>query len=43
MGFVIQSPLTIGSQKEISLCDLCGSAVNLDLKQTDILPIAMIL
>ena len=30
-AFVIQSPLTIGSQKQISLCDLCGSAVNLFL------------
>jgi len=28
-GFVIQSPLTIGSQKQITLCDLCGFAVNL--------------
>ena len=28
MGSVIQSPLAIGSQGEISLCDLCASAVN---------------
>jgi hypothetical protein len=29
MRFVPQSPLTIGAQDQIPLCDLCGSAVNL--------------
>jgi hypothetical protein len=33
---------TIGSQKEISLCDLSGSAVKLSLKQTVIFPFALI-
>jgi hypothetical protein len=34
MGFVIQSPLAIGSQQE-NLCDLCGSAVNLVSRRTN--------
>ena len=38
MSFVIRSPLTIGSQRKISLCDLCAFAVNLVLKEPPIHP-----
>ena len=38
MSFVIQSPLTVGSQRKISLCDLCAFAVNLVLKEPPIYP-----
>ena len=38
MSFVIQSPLTVGSQRKISLCDLCAFAVNLVLKEPPIHP-----
>ena len=38
MSFVIRSPLTVGSQREISLCDLCAFAVNLVLKEPPIHP-----
>jgi hypothetical protein len=36
MGFVIQSPLAIGSQGNTSLRDLCVSAVNLVLNMLKI-------
>jgi hypothetical protein len=35
LSLVIQLPLAIGSQKKISLCVLCASAVNLVLRGTN--------
>jgi hypothetical protein len=38
MGFVIQSPLAIGLQSKVFLCELSASAVNLILKEANIHP-----
>jgi hypothetical protein len=35
MGFVIQSPLAIGLQSKVFLCELSASAVNLVLRGTN--------